>query len=566
MKAVLVFPFLRWFPLSRDTLRADLLAGLTVALLLVPQSMAYAQLAGLPPYYGLCTAIVPTILAALFGWCPQLQTGPVAMTSLLTASVLAGVGLTTPGTAEYVGLAALLALLVGLIRLVMGLCRLATLASLFSHPVIVAFTAAGALIIALSQLGQLLGIPMPSTGCYARDVISVIREVPNAHIATVIMGAGTMASLIAFRILLPRWPGTLITVVAATLLSWLIAFESALGGGVVGTVPGGLHIPTLPHMDPATVFQLLPGAAVITLIGLLEVMATSKSIAAKTGQRLNLNQELIGQGVANMGGAFFQAFPASGSLSRSALSLYAGARTSMSALVSGVVVLLVLLLFTPALHHLPRAVLAAVIVVSVANLVDFRQLARIARVSRSDAATATVTIVATLALAPRIADGVLIGAGVAVVIHLYKMMTPHAAVLGRHPDGTLRDAERHNLPVDDRILAVRFDGRLIFTNAERFEEFVLDARAAHPGGKALLIVAEGINEIDSSGEAVLRRLVEELRSAGVRVAFARIKGKVEDRLRRSGLYDRIGSDNVFPTSDAAWDALVGAEQGKSPGR
>jgi SulP family sulfate permease len=302
-------------------------------------------------------------------------------------------------------------------------------------------------------------------------------------------------------------------------------------------------------------WKLLPGAAVITVIGFLEVLAVCKSVAARTGQRMNLDQELIGQGVANLGGAFFHAFPASGSLSRSALNLYSGARSAMSAVVSSLVVLAVLLVLTPVLYHVPRVALAAVIVMAVSGLVDPGQLLRIARVSRADAATAAVTIVATLAMAPRIVEGVLFGAGIAIVVHLYKIMTPHAAVLGRHQDGTLRDAERHNLPLDRNILAVRFDGRLIFANAERFEEFVLDARSAHPTAKALLVVAEGINDIDSSGEAVLRRLVDELRAAGLRVAFVQIKSQVEDRLRRSGLYDRIGADNMFRTPDAAWEEL-----------
>jgi SulP family sulfate permease len=554
MRTVEAFPFMRWLPVSREVFKADLIAGLTVSMLLVPQSMAYAQLAGLPPHYGLCTAFVPTLLAALFGWCPQLQTGPVAMTSLLTASVLAGAGLAVRETPEYISLAAALALMVGAIRIVMGVCRLATLANLLSHPVIVAFTAAGAVIIALSQAGQLLGIPMPSSDSFRADVFAVLSRIREAHIPTVVLGAGVAAALILLKAFAPRWPGTLITVVAATFIGWSIGYEQ-MGGSVVGSVPGGLPMPGIPNAHPEVLWKLLPGAAVITVIGFLEVLAVCKSVAARTGQRMNLDQELVGQGVANVGGAFFHAFPASGSLSRSALNLYSGARSAMSAVVSSLVVLAVLLVLTPALYHVPRVALAAVIVVAVSGLVDPMQLVRIARVSRADAATAAVTIVATLAMAPRIVEGVLVGAGLAVVVHLYKIMTPHAAVLGRHQDGTLRDAERHNLPVDRHILAVRFDGRLIFANAERFEEFVLDARSAHPTAKALLVVAEGINDIDSSGEAVLRRLVDELRSAGMRVAFAQIKSQVEDRLRRSGLYDRIGADNMFRTADAAWEEL-----------
>lgn len=554
MKATDVFPFLRWLPLDRATVRGDTLAGLTVAMLLVPQSMAYAQLAGLPPHFGLCTAIVPTILAGLFGWCPQLHTGPVAMTSLLTFSVLAGAGMVTARPEERAALATILAFMVGVIRIVLGLCRLAGLASLLSHPVMVSFAAAGATIIAFSQIGQFLGIPMPSTHSFAKDVIAVLSHIRDAHIPTVAFGVGTLAALLAFRAKLPRWPGTLITVTTATVVSGLTGYEAS-GGSVVGPIPIGMQRPSIPNVDAATILRMLPGALVITVIGFLEVLTVCKSVAAKTGQRLNLNQELIGQGVANVGGALFQAFPASGSLSRSALNLYAGARTSLSTVVSGLTVLVVLLLLTPALYHIPRATLAAVIAAAVAGFVDIPQLVRIARVSRSDAATAAITIVATLALAPNIVEGVMIGAGVAIVIHLYKIMTPHSAILGRHPDGTLRDAERHHLEVDPHILAVRFDGRLIFANADRFEEFVLNALAAHPSRKALLVAAEGINDIDSSGEAVLRRLVDELRAVGMRVVFVQIKGRVEDRLRCSGLYGRIGTHNMFRTPDAAWNEL-----------
>jgi SulP family sulfate permease len=543
-------------PSSRGDLRADLIAGITVALLLVPQSMAYAQLVGVPPYYGLCTAFVPAIVASLFGSCPQLQTGPVAMSALLTASVVTGSGLAAAGTPGYLSLVIALSLMVGLIQLAAGLFRMAALANLLSHPVVVGFMHAGVLIIACSQLATLAGIPAgAASSSYLHDLWSIAKAIPSAHLPTLAFGLVAFALLTVLRRWHPTWPGALLVVTLATTVAWLCGFHERYGGAVVGAIPGGLPAPALPALSLNAFGVLLPGAALIALIGFVEVLAVSKAISARTGARLNLNRELIGQGLAGVVGSFMQSFPPSGSLSRSALSLYAGARTRLSGIVAGTVVLLVLLFLTPLFHHLPKAVLAALVIASVATLWNAAEFVRIVRVSRGDGAVAAVTFGATLVLAPNIVGGVLLGAGLSVVRHLYQMMHPHVALLARHPDGTFRDAERHRLPLDPRILAIRFDGRLIFANAELFEESVLQARAENPVSRALLLVAEGINEIDSSGEAVLRRLVEELRGAGMLVVFAQLKSRVEDRLKRSGLYDRIGEADMFRTPDAAWKSL-----------
>jgi SulP family sulfate permease len=287
----------------------------------------------------------------------------------------------------------------------------------------------------------------------------------------------------------------------------------------------------------------------------MEVVAVSKTLAARTGQKLNFDQELIGQGLASLAGGVTQAFPVSGSFSRSALNHCSGARTGLAAVVSGLVVLLVLMFLTPLLYHLPRAVLGAIIVMAVAGMADFRSMFRIFRVRRSDGLVAWVTFASVLVLAPHMTEGILVGVLLALAFHLYDIMNPHVAVLGRHPDGTLRDAERHSLTVDRRILAFRFDGRLIFANASYFVESILQARAEHPDARALLVVAEGINEMDASGEDALRHLVQELRESGVEVVFAQLKSQVLDVLRASGLYLVIGEANMFRTPEAAWQEL-----------
>lgn len=550
MKRISAFPFLTW-TMDRHTLRADGLAGLTVALLLIPQAMAYAQLVGVPPQYGLYAATIPCIVAALFGWCHQLHTGPVAMTSLMTAAAIASLGLAEAGSPEYIESVILMAFLSGLILLLAGCCGLSLLVNLLSHPVVVGFTQAAALIIVTTQIPLLLRLPLGPGGTFMADFMEMLRRLGQSHGPTLAMGLSGVALMAGMRRFLPRWPGVLIAVMLLTAVSGWVGFKSHWGGEVVGVLPAGLPPIRIPDLSASRVLQLLPGACMIALIGFMEVVSISKVISLQTGQRLNFDQELIGQGIGRMAGSFFQSFPVSGSFSRSALNLYAGARTGFASVVAGGLVVVVIVAFTPWLYHLPRAILGAVIIVAVWGLFDFRAFWRIARANRRDGVVAGVTFLATLLLAPQITKGILIGILLSVAFQVVRMMHPHVAVLGRHPDGTLRDIRRHGLTPEPEVLAIRFDGRLIFTNAAHFEESLLEARAEFPGRKAVLLVAEGINEIDSSGEAMLREMTRELQRQKVRFALARVKWPVLEVLRKTGLDRLIGPENIFPSADEA---------------
>jgi len=676
-------PFLRWFPLSREQVRADAIAGVTVALVLVPQSMAYAQLAGLPPYYGLYAAFLPVLIGAMWGSSHQLATGPVAMVSLLTGSTLAQFA--APGSEQFIALAIALALMAGLMQLALGVCRLGAVVNFVSHPVIVGFTNAAAIIIALSQLNKMLGVSLAHGEHFAHDIWGVLQQVGDTHWPTLAMGAGAFALMWLLRAHRPRWPSVLIAVALGTALSWAVGFERRAsadvpqfadvdvrnvieyvtatsrrirelgaeigakaaelqqlqkeygevtpralvlnadleilrldvktlerehrlrlrelrrftflraqepagtgrfhlvgtqpagmqddgrhwrvakvsgtaielsgGGEVVGSIPPGLPAWSAPKFNWETLGTLLASALVISLVGFMEAISIAKAMATRTRQRIDPNQELIGQGLANVLGSLFQSFPVSGSFSRSAVNLAAGAVTGLSSVVTGVIVLITLLLFTPLLYHLPQAVLAAVIMMAVVNLVNFRAIGHAWRAHRHDGIASVVTFAATLALAPHLDTGILAGAGLAIVLYLYRTMRPRVVILGRHPDGTLRDARMHHLPLSEHIIAMRFDGSLYFANVPYFEDAILEEAARRPAAKFVLVVGDAINEIDGSGEEVIRHLVERLRDNGVTMVFSGLKLQVLQVMEHTSLQAMIGQENLFRTEDLALEAI-----------
>lgn len=674
-----LFPFLRWLPYRGETLRADFVAGLTVALVLVPQSMAYAQLAGLPAYYGLYAGFLPVIVASLWGSSNQLGTGPVAVVSLLTASTLATLAPT--GSEQFIALAIMLALMVGLVQLALGVFKLGVVVNFLSHPVIVGFTNAAAMIIALSQVNKIIGVPMGRSEHFIQDIWGVVKQVGDTHLPSLAMGVVAIAIMWAVKKKAPKLPGVLIAVALTTVVSWQIGFERnatlpidsvadpealavfnefvrtegriaeieaaitarlaqrkkihdekgalsheivtldyavellklqvqdrknenrgrnrairsyvfervaadgqpprlytagtlpagatsdgqhwrvtrvagnelrlASGGDVVGKIPEGLPVVSVPKFSWEMFGSLLSAAIVISLVGFMEAISIAKAMAAKTRDRIDPNQELIGQGLANVVGAFTQAFPVSGSFSRSAVNLNAGARTGMSAVFTGLIVLLTLLFLTPLLYHLPQAVLAAVIIMAVIGLINFGAIKHAWLANRHDGIAAVATFVATLAFAPHLDKGIMIGAGLAIMLYLLRTMTPRVAILGRHPDGSLRDVKVHNLPTSDLVTAVRFDGRLYFANVAFFEDAILEAVASNPKARFLLVVGNGINELDASGEEVMHHVVENLRSNGVTVMFSGLKQQVVDVMRATGLLDLITADNMFGTADLA---------------
>lgn len=678
-------PFMRWFPMSRAQLRADAVAGITVALVLVPQSLAYAQLAGLPAYYGLYASFIPVVIGALWGSSHQLATGPVAMVSLLTGTTLAQFA--APGTEQFIALAITLALMVGAMQFALGVFRLGAIVNFISHPVIVGFTNAAAIIIALSQLNKMLGVPLAHGEHFAQDMWGVVQQAGDTHWPTLAMGAGAFLIMWLLRVWRPGSPSVLIAVALGTAVSWAIGFERRAtagisqfadgdvrnvieyvtatslrvreltgeiaaksaelqklgreqrdpsarqlvlnsdleilrlevrtierehrlrlrelrrfvfhraerpdgasrfhlegsgpagshddgrrwrvtkvsgttielsgGGEVVGTIPPGVPGLSLPRFNWDTLSTLLASALVITLVGFMEAISIAKAMAIRTRQRVDPNQELIGQGLANVLGGLFQSYPVSGSFSRSAVNLAAGAVSGFSSVVTGVIVLATLLAFTPLLYHLPQAVLAAVIMMAVVSLVNFGAMRHAWRAHRHDGIAATVTFIATLVLAPHLDTGILVGAGLAIVLYLYRTMRPRAVILGRHPDGTLRDARLHQLPLSDHVIAVRFDGSLYFANVPYFEDAVLGEVARRPRAQFVLVVGDAINEIDGSGEEVVRRLVLRLRDSGVTMVFSGLKQQVLRVMEDTSLIEVVGRENLFRTEDLALETIFG---------
>jgi SulP family sulfate permease len=401
-------PFLAWPRLQGPQIRADLIAGASVAVVAIPQSLAYAQLAGLPPHLGLYAAFVPTIVAALFGSSAQLSTGPVALTSLLTAASLAS--LAEPGSAPYLTLAVLLALGSGLLQLMAGVISLGRFIERIPAALMLGFVNAAALVIVFSQLPALLGVPAVRASGPLAALPGLLQGVPNLVPATAAFGLVSLGVLMVARQFRPTWPAALIVSVVATLLSQAIDYQRH--GSVVGDLPPGLPTLAWPSIDLASASSLLSGMVLIALVSFIEVTSSARTIAARTGTVWNVNQELVGQGLAKVAASLFAAFPVSGSFSRSALNLSAGAVTAWSSIVCAVLVGIALVFATGALHHLPNAVLAALIVSAVLNLLTPLELIRMSRFDRSAGITAWVTLLATLFFAPKIHYGLIVGLGV----------------------------------------------------------------------------------------------------------------------------------------------------------
>ncbi len=532
-------PFLDWIGEIKDkeTIRADIIAGITVALVLVPQSMAYAQLAGLPVYYGLYASFLPPMVAAFFGSSRQLATGPVAVVSLMTAAALEPLA-TSPDT--YLAYALLLAFMVGVFQLFLGLFKLGVLVDFLSHPVVVGFTNAGALIIATSQLGKVFGVSVEREAHHYETVWNtILAAIDSTHGSTFGMAVIAFAIMWGLKRYAPNLPGVLIAVVVTTVIAWLTGFGEA-GGKVVGDIPKGLPALSLPMFDFTTIWQLIPAAITISLIGFMEAISIAKAMAARTRQRLNANQELIGQGLSNVVASMFSGYPVSGSFSRSAVNINAGAMTGFSSIVTGMVVMITLIFLTPLLYHLPQATLAAVIIMAVINLIKIDPIIHAWKAQPHDAIVAVITFVLTLVFAPHLDKGIIIGVLLSLGLFLWRTMRPRFAQLSRYKDGTMRDIRVRHLPTSPVISVVRFDGSLYFASAGYFETKMLGVVAANPELKYIILDGEGINQIDATGEEVLHHLWERLQAQGITLVIARMKKQFMDTIRRTGLKDKMG--------------------------
>jgi len=561
-------PFRGWIHELKDpkVLKADLIAGLSVALVLIPQSMAYAQLAGLPPYYGLYASFLPVMIASLMGSSRQVHTGPVAVVSLLTASALAPYASGDP--AQYAAYAIMLALMVGIFQLSLGLLQLGFFVDFLSHPVVIGFTNGAAIIIATSQLGKLFGVTAERAEHHYETVWRVIEQAwYHTHLPTLAFSIGALALMILLKKYTPKIPGVLAAVAITTVASWLLKYEES-GGKVVGSIPQGLPGFAFPEVDLQVAAQMVTSAIAIGLIGFTEAISVAKAIAAQTRQRLDANQGLVGQGLANLTASMFQGYAVSGSFSRSAINLSAGAKTGFAAIASGFLVMFTLLFLTPLLYHLPQPTLAAVIILAVFNLIKFKPIKYAWRVQKHDAIVAMVTFILTLLLAPHLEKSILVGVILSMGLYMYRTMRPRIAVLAMQSDGSLGDAEAHILQTCPKIAILRFDGSLFFANTGYFEEKVLERVASKPELKFIIIDAEGINEIDATGEEMLHQLAVRLHSLGIEFLFCRTKKQVMDIFLRTGFASDAWLDHFFHTEqqaiDFAWSKIEDCEQQSCP--
>ncbi|MFU8839585.1 MAG: SulP family inorganic anion transporter [Nitriliruptoraceae bacterium] len=513
-------PIIGWLRRSdAGVRRADLLAGLTVAAMLVPQGMAYAALAGMPPVTGLYAATVPLVAYALLGTSGQLAFGPVAIVSLLTASTIAPLADGDPGT--YVALAGMLALMVGALQVLLGLLRAGRLTTLLSHPVIAGFTSAAAIVIATSQLDKLFGVGIGRPDGWLDRIVALGRALPETSLTTLGVGLAAIVLLATGRRLGPRIPTPLLVVAVATAAAALLDLE-ARGVAILGDVPGGLPLPGLPTAPLTTLLALLPGAIIIALLSYLEGISVARAIAARTRDRIDPDQELLASGAANLAAGLFQAFPVAGGFSRTAVNHTAGARTPMASLVTAGAVLLALLVLAPLFTTLPQVVLAAVVLVAVAGLVDLRAGVHAWRVERTDGIAFWTTFLATLLVGVELGIG--IGIAVSLLLALWRVGVPRIATTAC-PTGTIVHVEGDLLPASGiRLLEVLEDH---LTGEE------------HRADQHLVLDLAGVPSADASGVEAIATLEVACRAAEVELHLAGVRAGVAAPLRRAHLDTRF---------------------------
>nr|WP_320014799.1 SulP family inorganic anion transporter [uncultured Desulfobacter sp.] len=677
-----ILPFIEWFKdYSLGKFKIDFVAGLTVALVLIPQSMAYAQLAGLPAYYGLYAAFLPPMIASLFGSSRQLATGPVAVVSLMTAASLEP--LASAGSEAFIAYAIVLALTVGIFQLLLGVLRLGLIVNFLSHPVVNGFTNAAAIIIGTSQLSKLFGVYVDKAPHHYETIIRVIESAFHyTHLPTLAMGILSIVIMVGLKRLNPRAPFVLAAVAVTTILSWatgfqhsttvtstqimdeqvqqdILSFNHAIesiaglsvertkltpkiesihdassidrldleyqsrvfttkintaksqasqirtrlrkmqfsavedknkgivfytkgspmpdtrvddrvyriqmgnkalntealllsgGGAVVGEIPKGLPKLGMPKITVSMFLQLLPYAIIISLLGFMEAIAIAKAMAAKTGQRLDPNQELIGQGLANIIGSVGKSYPVSGSFSRSAVNLQAGAVSGLSSVITSIMVIITLLFFTPLLYHLPQAVLASVIMMAVIGLVNVSGFIHAWKAQWYDGLISVITFVVTLAVAPHLESGIYVGVSLSLAVFLYKSMRPKISILSRGEDQALKDSCAHELATCAHIQMIRFEGPLFFANASYLEDEINDRIQEASDLKHFIIACNGINDIDASGQEALALIIQRLRSAGYGISLSGVNDAVYRVLARTHLLEEIGEQNIYPTMEKA---------------
>jgi SulP family sulfate permease len=550
-----VFPIVDWLRnYQRADLVPDIVAGLTTAVMLVPQAMGYALLAGLPPIHGLYASVAPILLYAALGTSRHLAVGPVAMDSILVAGTVGAIA--TVGTENYVLIAAAVGMMVGVIQAGLGFLRAGFLVNFLSRPVVAGFTAAAALIIAASQFGNLLGIKLPRTHHVHKVVWEALRGFSEWSWPTLALGVASVVALVIAKKRFPRFPTALAVVVAATLVVWGFGL-SERGVAIVGTVPAGLPGFRIPSVETSLLLDLIPAAATIALVSFMEAISVGRTFATQFRYDISPNRELIALGIGNLVGGATGGYPIAGGFSRTAVNARAGARTQLAALVTCAVVVLTLLFLTGAFYYLPKAALSAIIVAAVASLIDIKGAREVYHVKRTDFYLLVLTFFATLSLG--IQWGILVGVGASVLLFLVRTTRPHFAVLGRIPESqTYLNASRHpqaeTLP---GILLVRIDAQFYFGNVSFLKETVRSlVDDADEPVRYLVLEAAGVNGLDSAAAATLAELDEELDARGTKLVLTRIKGPVRDVLQRTGLLEKLAKEGrVYLSTHRAMEVL-----------
>lgn len=544
---------------KKSWLKGDISAGLTVGVMLIPQGMAYAMLAGLPPIHGLYAVTLPLMVYAILGTSRQLAVGPVAMVSLLTAS---GVGaIAEIGTEAFLGLAIVLSLMVGVIQFALGFFRLGFLVNLLSHPVVSGFTSAAALIIGLSQLKHLLGIDLARSHHVHEIVLSAAERFGEVNWYTLAIGLVGIGLIIGVKKINKAIPGPLLAVTFGILAVVLIGLEGQ-GVKIVGTVPDGLPSLVLPTFTWEQVQALIPTAMTISLVGFMESIAVAKAVQKRhRDYEVVPNQELIALGAANLAGALVQAYPVTGGFSRTAVNDQAGAKTGLASIISALLIVLTLLFLTPLFYSLPKAILASVIMVAVFGLIDVKEAKHLWKVDRSDFWMLAITFIATLSLG--IEQGIGVGVVLSIAVHIYRSMQPHVAVLGKIP-GTdqFRNINRFaDATETPGTLTVRFDGQLYFANLSYFQRQLTElVEARIPGLKRIIINAEGISYIDSSAMHELHTFITNQQAKDIDVVFSGLIGPVRDAFQKNGLFALVGEHNFYLNVKDAVDSGSGQQQ------
>ncbi len=547
----------------RADLAGDLSAGLVVAVMLVPQGMAYAMLAGLPPVIGLYASTIPLLAYTLFGSSRQLAVGPVAMISLVVIAKCSAI-VPEVGSTEYVRVVLLLCLMVGAIQVALGLLRMGFLIHFLSHAVISGFTSAAALLIGLSQLKHVLGIELPSQHSAFELLRETARGIGGTHPATLAIGLGSIVALIALKRLLPRLPSAIAVVAVATLLTGLLRLD-AQGVQIVGHVPSGFPGFSMPEWSASGIGVLLPAAFTIVFVGFLESISIAQVIATREKYRIDTNRELVALGVSNVAAAFFSGYPVTGGLSRTAVNYQAGARTGLASILTAALVLLTLLVLTPLFHFLPSAVLGAIVIVAVATLVDIKTPRRLFAVKPSDGWMLVITFLGTLSLG--VEHGVLLGVVLSLLLFIWRSAHPHTAELGYVQDqGIFRNVKRFpGAKTFPEALIVRVDASLYFANMSFLEDWLRRHVHERPTVKWVLMEMSGVNDIDGVAIEALERLMEGYRERGVEFAFADIKGPVRDLVARAGWRERYGKRIDYVSVELALRDLgiqkAGSEEG-----